>query len=308
MPGDNPRASVVIPTYNRARILPRAVRSVLNQTFGDFELIVVDDASTDDTEEVVRAIGDARVIYLRQDANRGGAAARDRGIAAARGAYVAFLDDDDEWLPQFLERIDDVFASDPDGEVGVAETGIYQRDGSVHLFEGENAYERLLTLERDICLSSIAVRREALGPDIRFGNPTGYAQDRHFFMEVARRRRFVSIPEPLARIHRASGSHMNTPEVRLTKRVYFFSQHGDELQERPKALARHHSKLGSIYFRLGDHRSARAEFAHAIKARPRDVHWWVWWGVALFGKRGVDMMRILKRARAAVGDLVSSLD
>lgn len=98
-----PRVSVVIPAYNRERTLLRAVRSVLDQSFRDLELIVVDDASTDDTRTVVEGLADTRVRCVSHDRNRGAAAARNTGIRAARGDYVAFLDSDDEWLPHKLE-------------------------------------------------------------------------------------------------------------------------------------------------------------------------------------------------------------
>ncbi len=99
-----PLFSVVIPTYNRAKLVRRAIDSVLAQTFHDFELLVVDDGSTDDTGTVVSAIGDPRIRLVSLARNRGPAAARNAGIAAARGELVALLDSDDEYLPAFLER------------------------------------------------------------------------------------------------------------------------------------------------------------------------------------------------------------
>lgn len=100
------QTSVIIPTYNRAHVLPRAIKSVLNQTFRDLELIVVDDGSTDETENVVRGFqeNDERIRYIRHEINRGGNAARNSGLQNARGRYIAFLDSDDEWFPEMLEK------------------------------------------------------------------------------------------------------------------------------------------------------------------------------------------------------------
>lgn len=92
--------SVIVPTYNRALLLERAIQSVRCQTYERLEIIVVDDASKDDTAALVRSIDDARVRYIRHDRNRGGAAARNTGIRAARGEFIAFLDDDDQWEPE----------------------------------------------------------------------------------------------------------------------------------------------------------------------------------------------------------------
>ncbi len=99
-----PLISVVIPLYNGVAYVRRSIPSVLGQTYSDFELIVVDDGSTDDGPEVVRTFTDARVRLIRQE-NAGVSAARNRGVAEAQGTYVAFLDADDEWEPQFLDAI-----------------------------------------------------------------------------------------------------------------------------------------------------------------------------------------------------------
>ncbi len=98
----NKLVSVVIPTYNRAELVERAVRSALSQTYSDLEVIVVDDASTDDTGDRLKTLqdNDQRVRYIRHDLNRGAQAARNTGIRVSNGEYIAFLDSDDEWLPQ----------------------------------------------------------------------------------------------------------------------------------------------------------------------------------------------------------------
>jgi GalNAc5-diNAcBac-PP-undecaprenol beta-1,3-glucosyltransferase len=102
---DLPLISVVIPTYRRPSLLLRAIRSVQNQTYKNLEIIVVDDASPDNTEEIVRRISDKRIRYMRHEQNRGLAAAgRNTGIRAAHGKYIAFLDDDDEWLETMIEK------------------------------------------------------------------------------------------------------------------------------------------------------------------------------------------------------------
>jgi glycosyltransferase involved in cell wall biosynthesis len=98
-----PRVSVILPTYNRAYILPEAVESVLQQTFSDFELIIADDGSTDETAQMVRRFRDPRIRFLRNEKNRGVAAARNHALGPARGEFVAFLDSDDVWMPQKLE-------------------------------------------------------------------------------------------------------------------------------------------------------------------------------------------------------------
>lgn len=97
-----PLVSVIIPTFNRAHHLPRSIRSALAQTYPNVEVIIVNDASTDDTAAVLATFTDPRLRCLQHSTNQGAPAARNTGIGAARGEYVAFLDSDDEWVPEKL--------------------------------------------------------------------------------------------------------------------------------------------------------------------------------------------------------------
>jgi glycosyltransferase involved in cell wall biosynthesis len=119
--------SVILPTYNRADLLMRAIQSVLCQTFRDFELVVVDDASDDHTDNIVAQYSDERLQYVRHAERRGAAAARNTGIRVSQGAYIAFQDSDDEWLPEKLAQQMDVFAQS-DAHTGV----VYCRFQHVH--------------------------------------------------------------------------------------------------------------------------------------------------------------------------------
>ncbi|MEA1947109.1 MAG: glycosyltransferase [Thermodesulfobacteriota bacterium] len=109
---ENPLISVIIPTYNRGWIIKEAIDSVLAQDFKDFELIAVDDGSTDHTFSILKSYSD-NIIVIRQD-NHGVSAARNRGIAEASGRFIAFLDSDDLWMPRKLKRQVDFFNSNPD--------------------------------------------------------------------------------------------------------------------------------------------------------------------------------------------------
>ena len=108
-----PLVSVVIPTFNRARVLPRAMESVLSQTLTDLELVIVDDGSTDETPRLVASVPDPRVRYLRLDHNRGIGAARSEGVQQSRADLIAFLDSDDRWTRGKLAEVVQVFALHP---------------------------------------------------------------------------------------------------------------------------------------------------------------------------------------------------
>lgn len=118
--GAAPTASIVVPAYNAAATIAETLRSLLAQTFGDFELIVVDDGSTDRTAEIVERFEDPRIRLVRQ-ANRGLAGAHNTGIAASRGEFVGFCDADDLWMPEKLERHVDHLRREP--EVGISFAG-----------------------------------------------------------------------------------------------------------------------------------------------------------------------------------------
>ncbi|MBD3426659.1 MAG: glycosyltransferase [Candidatus Omnitrophica bacterium] len=121
--------SVIIPTFNRHDLLKKAVDSVLDQTFGDLELVIVDDGSSDGTEHLIRGYTDRRIIYLRQD-NEGVSRARNRGLELAAGRYIAFLDSDDRWVSEKLNRAVDYINRFPEIKIFHTEE-IWYRKGKL---------------------------------------------------------------------------------------------------------------------------------------------------------------------------------
>ena len=135
-----PLVSIVLPTKNRAQFLRRAVKSVLAQTYTEFELIIVDDNSTDATVEVVRSFDDERIHYMRQTISKGPGAARNAGCAVAEGEYIAFLDDDDQFAPNKLDVQVEVFRQTTASIAVVISDVEVQRDGKVvefYPYDGE---------------------------------------------------------------------------------------------------------------------------------------------------------------------------
>lgn len=101
---NEPLLSVIIPTYNRGRLILNSVTSVLNQTYKNIELIVVDDCSTDNTEEILKSINDSRIKYVKLEKNSGACIARNKGIELSTGKFIAFNDSDDLWITTKLEK------------------------------------------------------------------------------------------------------------------------------------------------------------------------------------------------------------
>lgn len=184
-----PEISVVIPTFNRAHMLPDAIRSVFSQTFADWELIIVDDGSDDDTKQVVSAIDDHRVKYLFQ-ANKGLAGARNTGIRASSGAYLAFLDSDDLFLPNKLEQQLALFARNP--ALGLVAAGHYEVDEHllVHRVVAPWRSYPTLTLEDwltscPFIVPSVLVRRKWLDRVDLFDETMRFVEDWDLWLRLA---------------------------------------------------------------------------------------------------------------------------
>src|SRR5208282_3284051 len=119
-----PHVSVIMPVYNGAAFIGRALKTVFAQTFREFEIVIVDDASTDDLANALVQFSDPRMRVIRHAVNRGASASRNTGIRAARGPYIAFVDCDDEWLLEKLARQHALLESSP-ATIAVAVTGYY---------------------------------------------------------------------------------------------------------------------------------------------------------------------------------------
>jgi len=195
-----PQVSVVVPAYNPGAFLARALDSVLAQTFGDIECIVVDDGSAEDLGWVQRH-ADPRVVLHRQP-NRGVSVARNVGVALARSPMIAFLDQDDEWLPDKLARQMAAYAAEP--TASFAHTGLIWvlPTGSLTAPAPAVTYHELLRGAQHVCLSSLLVPAEhywAVG-----GHSPLLAQQQDFDLFLRLLRVFgapVRVAEPLVRYH-----------------------------------------------------------------------------------------------------------
>jgi glycosyltransferase involved in cell wall biosynthesis len=265
---ENPTVSVVIPAHNRKTALVRAMRTVLAQTRDDWELIVVDDASTDGTDGVVKSFEDGRIVYVRHTQNRGGGAARNTGIQASRGKYVAFLDSDDEWFPEKLARDVAAFAGEA---VGLVYCGKELVDPDGHLLlrripslEGD-LYRQLLGHDFIGSCSRVAVRKDVLEAVGGFDENLPSGQDWDMWVRSAKVAKVACVPECLVRRHigheQISGS---------LKRIYdghlkVVEKHLKELD--PGLLSRHWADLSAMLMNY-DVQHGREMALASLKLRP----------------------------------------
>lgn len=183
-----PLISVVIPAFNREKSITDCINSVLNQSFSDFEIIVVDDGSSDNTAARVKEFSDARVNYFYQD-NAGGSKARNTGILAARGKYIAFLDSDDQFLPFHLER---ALSDMNSGDTVVSFSQIkVDRGGEIFFLKppasikiNQHVSEYLLA-DRGFIQTSTLVLPTALAKETLFDEKLKYGQDTDFAIRIS---------------------------------------------------------------------------------------------------------------------------
>ncbi len=205
--------SVVIPTHNRSDLIQRAVKSATNQTYNDIEVIVVSDGCTDNTKEVVEVLiqEDKRIKFMEYAPAKGGNVARNMGIAAAKGDYVAFLDDDDEWFIDKLEKQMDVF--NMDAEIGLVYTGIkaiYIKEQvsyiSRPIYSGD--LSRIILLDNYIgTTSTVIMKSELLNSCGVFDNSFGAMQDYDLWTRICQKTKVGVVSEPLINYYNYPGNN-----------------------------------------------------------------------------------------------------
>ena len=268
-----PTISVIIPTYNRAHMLRRAMRSVLDQTFEDLELIVVDDGSRDATADVVRGLADMRVRYLRHDVNRGAQAARNTGLDAARGAYISFLDSDDEWLPEKLERQMEIFRTNPHRlpNLGVVLTGSQHVQLETNERSRPVVYEGYGDVHADVFRRKVQgqmpglVRRDIFARVGYYDESLPAAQDWDMLVRLAAICQFDVVREPLYIRYHHCGHRVRTTENAIKAYRLLFDKYAATFARYPEYRSELHAYLGFACLKQNAPREARREAWLAIR-------------------------------------------
>lgn len=275
--------SVVLPTYNRAHLLPRALASVAAQTHPVDEVIVVDDASTDGTREVVVRSTTSNVRYLRHDRNRGGAAARNTGIRAASGDWIAFLDSDDAWLPTKLAVQMRTLAERPEARACTSADVVLRpgRDPERRFtgYSDDDLARSLLHTYVGVT-SSFVVARSALEQVGGFDPSLASCQDWDLLLRLVRSHPVVHVQTPLVRIHASAdepGITRGNPDY-VSGIERFHEKHEADIHDAGKrAVAVHAFRMGQAYALSGTMDDARDAFRRAMTYRPWRsrlvVHW-----------------------------------
>lgn len=243
-----PQVSVILPTYNRAHLIKRPIKSVLNQQFSDLELIIVDDGSRDDTATVVNEFADSRISYIEHETNKGSSAARNTGINAATGEYIAFLDSDDEWHPTKLSKQIRYLDNLPEEWVAVyCDTQVVRQGQCADLRRvlnkivpggkanriqpegGEELIPRLLAIEFDPAGgSTLVVESDTINELNGFDESFRRHTDWEFLIRLLRIGKLAAVDEPLVYIYETSYPSI---QAHSTAKKSLFEKFNNEIVE-----------------------------------------------------------------------------
>jgi len=263
--------SVIIPTYNRDRFISRAILSVISQTYRDFELIIVDDASTDNTTEVVSKFRDERICYIQQSLNRGASATRNEGIKLANGSLITFLDDDDEWLPEKLEKQINKFKK-VSSKVGLVYSGSELIDGKDNSFLMSHApkykgnVSQHLLLGPTICGSHTAlIKKECFEKVGMFDETLKSCQDWDMWKRISDYYDFDFVPENLSRTYIHQNQISCDFSSLIPGRTKMIEKHIKDFKMNPDIFVIHLKRLGKLNCLNGTYKDALNWFGKALK-------------------------------------------
>jgi len=273
----NKNVSVIIPTYNRAQKLKNAIKTVLNQTYPYFELIIIDDNSSDETDEVVQSFNDERIRYIKNDENLGQVRARNKGIELSNYDFIAFLDDDDEWLPNKLKMQVKSLNSLSEEYCGVF-TGIYVIengkiiDTKVPQVEGDVFRDLLTSKGCSIGNITFMLKRDALEKVGGFSSDLPAREDFELSLKLAKKYKFGIIKKPLVKVNFDSKDRVTTDYSKIltaTERIY--AKYKETIKKDKKIYAKFMYKLAILELLNNNKNDSIKYLEKAIKTYPINI-------------------------------------
>ncbi|MFO7904329.1 MAG: glycosyltransferase family 2 protein [Pirellulaceae bacterium] len=287
---ENPVVSIIVPAFNRNETLPRSLMSVAKQTFQKFEIIIIDDGSTQSLAPVVSSFEDSRIRLLVHKKNRGANAARNTGIRVAKGKYIAFLDSDDEWHEEKLAVQVNAMEHAP-SSVGAHYTGYtaYLEDGRIQCERNPVLSGNLLPslIRGNIIgtLSTLMVRRSVLGAVNGFDEDLPSAQDWDLYIRIAKICEFATVGDSLVCYRLGRDSITRNMRAKARGLQMALEKHGKELSRERRAFARQLAGAGKYYCRAGSCSEGRQMFLRAIRSHPFAMRAYLYLLVSLLGGR-----------------------
>ncbi len=245
------KITIIIPTFNRSKLLSRAIESVRRQTYTNLEIIIVDDASTDETPQLVHSITDDRIKYFQHASNKGGSASRNTGILAATGEYICFLDDDDELHPQKLTQQLKLFQNSST-KLGAVYCGWE------YLFENKITSQYLPKFRGNVfkkflqhCFTvtpALLIKKECFVKAGIFDVNLKGCQDWDMWIRISKYYEFDFIPQILTTILIHGDQISSKLKDKISARRLILNKYLTELEKNPKAYSTQLSRLGALYY------------------------------------------------------------
>lgn len=294
-----PKVSVIIPTHNRAELVEKAIKSVLAQTYTDHEILVCDDASTDNTPHVMESFKDPRIRYTRYEKNIGVIEVRNNAVMKSTGSYIAFLDDDDEWHPTKLEKQVSVLDDGPDN-LGLVYTGVNSIDTSgriveitIHRFKG-NVLNRLL-FNSFVTTSSVVVKKQCFDIVGLFDPEYQSASDNDMWIRIAEIFEFDYVGEPLIN-YLITQISISRNYINVTKGLErLIAKHNRLYVVRNRAYSNYLLKLGVAYCFTGNMNDGRKAFIKAVQLSPSDIRLYYNIIISLLGTKAFIKLKETKK-------------
>lgn len=255
--------SVVIPIYNRGHSILNAINSVLGQTFQDFELIIVDDCSTDNSIQIISNIKDKRIKIFKLNQNSGAAAARNFGINQASGEYISFLDSDDYYEVDFLQKTFEML-KDTDDKVGFSWTGVRYHENQKkmeYLWSPDKQKTSYLTFLNSLHIgtnSGITVKKKVFNSCGHFREDLPAAEDTEFFLRITRKFDYIFLPEILINIQKDGNDRLSKNFKKIAQAYSIFLPQHYKVIDREKSLQlKYYYKMMWLNYHLRKKKDAR---------------------------------------------------
>jgi len=297
--------SIIIPTYNRANLLPRAIKSVLNQTFKNFELIIVDDGSIDNTEQVVRNFQkeDTRIRYIWQENSGAPAKPKNTGIKNAKGKFIAFLDSDDEWLVEKLGEQIELFEKSNSSNLGFVGCNAViidkknKKEWGYKIPRCNNVFRELLINNFIFTSSSVVVKKEVFNKIGFFDENIKVGEDWDMWMRIAREYDFDFVSEPLFKYYLHNSNITNTLSFERQEKDlrYIFERYKKYYELNPCIYSARLKNDGIRYLLIGKHKIGKKYFLKSIKRNPLNFKSYFYFMISLFGPKLYYKLTLIKK-------------
>jgi len=293
--------SIIIPTFNRAALLPRGLKSLLKQTYQNFEIIVVDDGSTDNTEQIVKEFqrNDPRIQYVRQAHTGYAASPLNTGIKNSKGSHIAFLASDDEWTPTKLEKQIGAFDAQPNRSIGFISCYalLMDRDGKTlaeyRTPNPDSLFPQLL-LDNFIC-GNVVIKKRVLDVVGLFDEALCVGEDWDMWIRIARAGYdFDVVNEPVFKyyLHESNITKSTNALKSVLSVEYIFKKHHD-LYRKYRVMGKMAFSLGVKFYLANDQKRSRRYIKEVMRLRPFRPEPYLVFMLFYFGKLGYGMLTLL---------------